>query len=308
MSSIRRGSQSADQDARRATSAMLALTPLGVSTRASPRSARRGATRAKPVAPRRRDPDLVPSRLGDARLVSTRAGPNGFEEVDIDSIGAPGDDPRPPPAPPPPPPPPLPSAPASKPTDAVMRGGKGGGKRQADSTDAVATFLTRRFGIAGGLAWLGILTFGVVSEQLKTRREVREAIENTKEVKNAVERVSPTGVRATDVKTGGGEAPRPGYLIAADVVATVEETGAVVVDTRKRRRQVVFTYGRAQGPISRGVLEAVGEMRQGGRRIVVVPPEMGFGDEGAVLTEGNVPPGATVRYDIELARVSVPPS
>ena len=106
MSSIRRGSQSADQDARRATSAMLALTPLGVSTRASPRSARRGATRAKPVAPRRRDPELVPSRLGDARLVSTRAGPNGFEEVDIDSIGAPGDDPRPPPAPPPPPPPP----------------------------------------------------------------------------------------------------------------------------------------------------------------------------------------------------------
>ena len=189
-----------------------------------------------------------------------------------------------------------------------MRGGKGGGKRQADSTDAVATFLTRRFGIAGGLAWLGILTFGVVSEQLKTRREVREAIENTKEVKNAVERVSPTGVRSTDVKTGGGEAPRPGYLIAADVVATVEETGAVVVDTRKRRRQVVFTYGRAQGPISRGVLEAVGEMRQGGRRIVVVPPEMGFGDEGDVLAEGNVPPGATVRYDIELARVSVPPS
>ena len=88
-----------------------------------------------------------------------------------------------------------------------MRGGKGGGKRQADSTDAVATFLTRRFGLAGGLAWLGILTFGVVSEQLKTRREVREAIENTKEVKNAVERVSPTGVRSTDVKTGGGKPP-----------------------------------------------------------------------------------------------------
>ena len=287
---------------------MLALTPLGVSTRASPRSARLGATRATPVAPRRRAPDPAPSRLvGDARLVATRAGPNDFEEVDIDSIGAPGDDPRPPPAPPSPPPPPPAAAP-SKPADAVMRGGKGGGKRQADSTDAVATFLTRRFGIAGGLAWLGILTFGVVSEQLKTRREVREAIENTKEVKNAVERVSPTGVRSTDVKTGGGEAPRPGYLVAADVVATVVETGAVVVDTRKARRQIVFTYGRAQGPISRGVLEAVGEMRQGGRRVVVVPPEMGFGNEGAVLAEGNVPPGATVRYDIELARVSPPPS
>ena len=64
---------------------------------------------------------------------------------------------------------------------------KGGGARRADSTDAVATFLTRRFGIAGGLAWLGVLTFGVVSEQLKTRREVREARENTKDVADAKE-------------------------------------------------------------------------------------------------------------------------
>lgn len=38
-------------------------------------------------------------------------------------------------------------------------------KRQADSTDWFASTLTRRFGLAGGLAWLGFLTFGVVLEQ-----------------------------------------------------------------------------------------------------------------------------------------------
>ena len=43
-------------------------------------------------------------------------------------------------------------------------------RRRAESTDAVATFMTRRFGLKGGLAWLGVLTFGVVSEQVKTRR------------------------------------------------------------------------------------------------------------------------------------------
>ena len=50
-------------------------------------------------------------------------------------------------------------------------------------------------------------------------------------------------------------------------------------------------------------------MRQGGRRVVVVPPSMAFGADGTELA-GNVvvPPNATVRYDIELARVSVPPS
>jgi hypothetical protein len=55
-------------------------------------------------------------------------------------------------------------------------------KRQADSTDFILSALTRRFGLAGGLAWLGILSFGVISEQVKTRREVFEAEQNTKYV------------------------------------------------------------------------------------------------------------------------------
>ena len=39
-------------------------------------------------------------------------------------------------------------------------------RRQADSTDWFASTLTRRFGLAGGLAWLGFLSFGVISEQV----------------------------------------------------------------------------------------------------------------------------------------------
>lgn len=42
-------------------------------------------------------------------------------------------------------------------------------KREAETTDAIASFLTRRFGIAGGLAWLAFLTIGSLGEQVKTR-------------------------------------------------------------------------------------------------------------------------------------------
>jgi hypothetical protein len=52
----------------------------------------------------------------------------------------------------------------------------------ADSTDWVASSLTRRFGIGAGLAWVGFLAFGVVSEQLKTRFEVAQQQANTKSV------------------------------------------------------------------------------------------------------------------------------
>ena len=55
-----------------------------------------------------------------------------------------------------------------------------GSVRSADSTDWIASAVTRRFGLAGGLAWVGFLTFGVVSEQLKTRREVYLEESNTR--------------------------------------------------------------------------------------------------------------------------------
>lgn len=57
-------------------------------------------------------------------------------------------------------------------------------------------------------------------------------------------------------------------------------------------------------------------MKAGGRRRVVVPSERGFGERGVVLRptehvpekQGLVPPGASLEYDLELVRVSIPPS
>ena len=297
---------------------------LAPSARVAPPSGQRAVVAAAPSRASRRVAGFGPARSTRSRgdvLAPTRAArrnPNDIEEVDIDAMGAPGDEGSADAAAPAPAPP----APPSPVANADPKKEKKRRVRQADSTDAVATFMTRRFGIAGGLAWLGVLTFGVVSEQLKTRREVREAAENTVEVKKSEIKtsVSPTGVRSSDLKIGGGERVQPGYLVAADIVAKVvevnSETGAVereesvLVDTRKLGRQLVFSFGnKPQGPITRGLLESVGEMRQGGRRVVVVPPAMAFGADGAALA-GNVtvPPNATVQYDIELARVSVPPS
>lgn len=50
------------------------------------------------------------------------------------------------------------------------------------STDWIATSLTRRFGIGAGLAWVGFLAFGVISEQIKTRLEVSQQEANTRSV------------------------------------------------------------------------------------------------------------------------------
>lgn len=92
-------------------------------------------------------------------------------------------------------------------------------KRQADSTDWIASQLTRRFGIAGGLAWLGFLTFGVVGEQVKTRLEVAAEEARTKDISDGKEVLTPEGLRYTDLRIGGGSRPQKGYLVILDYKA-----------------------------------------------------------------------------------------
>lgn len=51
---------------------------------------------------------------------------------------------------------------------------------KVESTDWIASTLTRRFGLGAGLAWAAFLAVGVVSEQIKTRLEVSQQEANTR--------------------------------------------------------------------------------------------------------------------------------
>ncbi|KAI8466037.1 MAG: FKBP-type peptidyl-prolyl cis-trans isomerase [Monoraphidium minutum] len=188
-------------------------------------------------------------------------------------------------------------------------------RRKAESTDAIASFLTRRFGLAGGLAWLGFLAVGTLGEQIKTRIQVDAEEKGARDV-DGVEVALPSGVRYTDLRIGGGQSPSKGMLVVLQYVGKAD--GAVFEDTQKRGKPIVYIYGGRPftGGLCAGVEEALSTMRAGGRRRVVVPPALGFGARGAVLRptehvpdkQGLVPPGATLEYEIELQRVSVPPS
>ncbi|KAG8097923.1 hypothetical protein GUJ93_ZPchr0013g35395 [Zizania palustris] len=185
----------------------------------------------------------------------------------------------------------------------------------ADSTDWLASSLTRRFGIGAGLAWVGFLAFGVVSEQLKTRFEVAQQLSNTKDVEQEQEVVLPNGIRYYEMRVGSGDVPRPGDLVVVDLQGRVADTGVggeTFVDTFGEGKRPLALVMRSR-PYTRGMCEGVEHvvrsMRSGGKRRVVVPPGLGFGDAGVDFGAGaQVPPGAKLEYVVEVDRVSIAPA
>ena len=196
------------------------------------------------------------------------------------------------------------------------RGGRNGRRRrqpQADSTDAVATFLTRRFGLKGGVAWLGLLTFGVVSEQAKTRWERREEKANTRAVAKDARRTTRIneGTSYEEIVEGGGEYVQQGFLCGAHVSVKNLETNETVFDTRTNNRPIGFVYSKTRPPpvLPRDVNESFSDdryiARNGTRRVF----ETTSGDDGLTFTDGSyVAPNVRVEIDFEFTKVSIPPS
>ncbi|CAD5194853.1 unnamed protein product [Musa acuminata subsp. malaccensis] len=200
----------------------------------------------------------------------------------------------------PPTPPPPPPKPQQKP------------KVAAESTDWIASSLTRRFGLGAGLAWVGFLAFGVVSEQIKTRLEVSREQANTRVVEKEEEVVLPNGIRYTELRVGGGASPRPGDLVVIDLQGRVEGSSDAFVDTfGEGKRPLALVMG--SRPYTKGMCEGVEyvlrSMKAGGKRRVTVPPVLGFGDDGADLGAGlRIPASATLEFIVQVDKVSIAPS
>ncbi|KAF8022572.1 hypothetical protein BT93_F0168 [Corymbia citriodora subsp. variegata] len=224
--------------------------------------------------------------------------------------------PPPPPNPPaqpqsPPPPQQLSAASSEQPQPVSVKPQKKE-RTTAESTDWIASSLTRRFGLGAGLAWAAFLAVGVVSEQIKTRLEVSEQEASTRNVEKEEEVVLPNGIRYYELRVGGGASPRPGDLVVIDLKGKIEGSGKVFVDTFEGdKKPLALVMG--SRPYSKGVCEGIEyvlrSMKAGGKRRVIVPPRLGYGDEGADLGTGvQIPPSSTLEYIVEVDKVSIAPA
>lgn len=106
----------------------------------------------------------------------------------------------------------------------------------------------------------------------------------------------PSGLYILDVTPGTGPA------VGAGQVAQVHYTGWLVdgtpFDSSTGGQPLEFQL--AAGQVIAGWDEGVTGMKAGGKRRLVIPPHLAYGDAGV---GGVIPPGATLVFDVELVGI-----
>jgi peptidylprolyl isomerase len=113
----------------------------------------------------------------------------------------------------------------------------------------------------------------------------------------AGEVVTSTGLKYVDLEVGNGPEAQPGDTV------DVHYTGRLVDGTKfdsSLDRQEPLTFRLGAGEVIEGWDQGIAGMKVGGKRKLTIPPELGYGDQGA---QGVIPPGATLIFDVKLLKI-----
>ncbi len=113
--------------------------------------------------------------------------------------------------------------------------------------------------------------------------------------------VTASELRITDTKIGDGATPQTGQICVMHYTGWLYENGSkgTKFDSSYDRGKP-FEFPIGTGRVIKGWDEGVATMKVGGKRTLIIPPELGYGARGA---GGVIPPNATLIFDVELLDV-----
>jgi FKBP-type peptidyl-prolyl cis-trans isomerase len=109
-----------------------------------------------------------------------------------------------------------------------------------------------------------------------------------------------SGLRYTDNKAGTGKTAAAGQDVEVHYTGWIYLDGLKGKQFDSSRGRGPFAFPLGAGRVIKGWDEGVAGMKEGGRRTLIIPPELGYGDRGA---GGVIPPNATLMFEVELLKV-----
>jgi peptidylprolyl isomerase len=110
--------------------------------------------------------------------------------------------------------------------------------------------------------------------------------------------MTPTGLKYQDLKEGDGPSPKNGQTCVMHYTGWLWENGdkGKKFDSSVDRGQP-FEFSLGMGRVIKGWDQGVATMRVGGKRLLLIPPQLGYGARGA---GGVIPGNATLLFEVEL--------
>lgn len=106
---------------------------------------------------------------------------------------------------------------------------------------------------------------------------------------------TPSGLKVEILQEGKGQLPQKGQTVTVHYTGTLAD-GKKFDSSRDRGQPFSFTLG--AGQVIRGWDEGLALMKVGTRARLIIPPQLGYGAQGA--GRGLIPPNATLVFDVEL--------
>jgi FKBP-type peptidyl-prolyl cis-trans isomerase len=145
------------------------------------------------------------------------------------------------------------------------------------------------------LLWQGMLVFAVCMMQMACGDINAQDKDKEKEVK------LPSGLKYVELKEGTGAEAKKGDKIEVHYTGWLYEDGKVgkKFDSSVDRKEP-FGFNLGAGEVIKGWDEGVAGMKIGGKRKLIIPPELGYGKRGA---GADIPPNATLLFEVELLKI-----